>query len=100
MIVAMKARPMHSPITAFINYNACGETYLRSLEYFRNYKSPLYVRCTHVLLCVGNIVRVSSLNNATCSVENDPTDCATQYIDNDSELEVEPSWLGKLSFTF
>ena len=29
-------------------------------------------------ICVGKIMRVSSLNNVTCSVENDPTDCGWQ----------------------
>ena len=35
---------------------------------------PMYTRA----ICVGKIMRVSSLNNVTCSVENDPTDCGWQ----------------------
>ena len=35
---------------------------------------PMYTRA----ICVGKIMRVSSLNNVTCSVEKDPTDCGWQ----------------------
>ena len=35
---------------------------------------PMYTRA----ICVGKIMRVSSLNNVTCSVEKDPTDCGGQ----------------------